>query len=109
MIIANGTIEFKAKQPSGIDPETGYPIKATATSWSDPIPCQYLPVSLNLRAKIGGEPISTASYTILVEAQPLPDSEQIRLTASNDKTLGEFSLQSTPEYLHAVDQIRLTV
>ena len=29
MIIENGTIEFKEKTPGKIDPETGYPTKAT--------------------------------------------------------------------------------
>lgn len=106
MIIQNGTIEFKAKTAGGIDPETGYPTAATA-GWSEPIPCQWLPKSSNLLARILGERFEQAAYEVLLEEQPLPDSEQVRLTDANGESIGEFSLRSRPERLEAVGLIRL--
>lgn len=106
MIIQNGTIEFKAKAAGGIDPETGYPVAASA-EWGAPIPCQWLPNSSNLLARILGERFEQAAYEVLLEEQPLPDSEQVRLTDADGESLGEFSLRSRPERLEAVSQIRL--
>ena len=109
MIIENGTIEFKQKTPGTIDPETGYPSKATEVEWSEPIPCQYIPYSRQLLLRTGsGERITKATYKVLVEEQPLPDSEQVRLT--DDRTgasLGEFSLLAPPALLEAVCEIKI--
>lgn len=109
MIIENGTIEFKEKTTGKIDPETGYPTKPTKVGWGTPIPCQYIPNSRNNLGKVNGERFTTASYTLLLEEQPLPDSEQIRLTDANGKSLGEFSLISPPEALEAVGEIRILI
>lgn len=109
MIIQNGTIEFKDKTAGKIDPETGYPTKATNVGWAEPIPCQYLPNSRNNLGKVNSERFTTASYTVLLEEQPLPSSEQIRLKDSNGKILGEFSLIAPPEYLEAVGEIKILV
>lgn len=109
MIIENGTIEFKRKTPVQIDPETGYPTKPTEVGWSDPIPCQYLPVNRNLLAKTNGEPTTKATYTVLIEEQPLPEAEQIRLTDKSGKNLGEFSMIAPPEALEAVAEIKITI
>lgn len=109
MIIPNGTIAFKQKTPGGIDPETGYPSKHTASTWGDPIPCQYLPNSRSNLGKVNGERFTTAHYTLLLEEQPLPDSEQLRLTDETGKSLGEFSLLSPPENLTAVGEIKLLI
>lgn len=106
MIIQNGTVEFKVKTAGGIDPETGYPVDATA-EWGDPIPCQWLPSNSNLLARMLGERFEQAAYEVLLEEQPLPDSEQVRLTDADGESLGEFSLRSHPERLEAVGQIRL--
>lgn len=108
MIIENGAIEFKIKEGGGIDPATGFPRKAE-TRWGGPIPCQYVPNGSSLRGRVNGEGFTSASYVILVEMQPLPDSEQVRLTDIFGETVGEYSLLSLPELLPAVDQIRLTV
>ena len=105
MIIENGTIEFKEKTPGKIDPETGYPTKATAVGWSKPIPCQFI---TNL-GRVNGERFTTATYTVLIEEQPLPSSEQIRLTERSGKVLGEFSLIAPPEALEAVGEIRILI
>lgn len=107
MIIQNGTIEFKVKTAGGMDSD-GYPIAATA-EWCEPIPCQWLPNSSNLLARVLGERFEQAAYEVLLEEQPLPDSEQVRLTDSDGESLGEFSLRSRPERLEAVGQIRLMI
>lgn len=106
MIIQNGTIEFKAKTAGGLDPESGYPMSAAA-EWGEPYPCQWLPNSSNLLARVLGERFEQAAYEVLLEEQPLPDSEQVRLTDADGESLGEFSLRSRPERLEAVGQIRL--
>ena len=109
MIIPNGTIEFKEKTPGCIDPETGYPSKPTQGGWGIPIPCQYIPNSRNNLGKVNGERFTTASYTLLLEEQPLPDIEQIRLSDANGNSLGEFSLISPPEALEAVGEIKILI
>ncbi len=109
MIIENGTIEFKQKTPGTIDPETGYPTKATEVSWGKPIPCQYLPNNRNNLGRVNGERFTTATYTVLLEEQPLPESEQIRLTDRSGKVLGEFSLIAPPEALEAVGEIKILI
>lgn len=109
MIIENGTIEFKEKQAGTIDPETGYPAKATSVVWSEPIPCQYLPNNWNNLGRVKGERFTSASFTILIEEQPLPKSEQIRLKDRGGKLLGEFSLIAPPEPLEAVGEIKILI
>lgn len=109
MIIPNGTIEFKEKAVGKIDPKTGYPVKATKVSWGEPIPCQYLPNNRNNLGRVNGERFMTATYTVLIEEQPLPDSEQVRLTDRCGKSLGEFSLIAPPERLDAVCEIKILI
>lgn len=109
MIIENGTIEFKEKTAGKIDPETGYPTKPTKVGWGEPIPCQFLPNNRNNLGRVNGERFTTATYTVLLEEQELPESEQIRLTDRSGKNLGEFSLIAPPEYLEAVGEIRLLI
>lgn len=109
MIIGNGYIEFKLKDCKGLDSDTGYPISADVL-WDKPIPCQFIQTANNKLKDADGVRFSVANYTILIEAQPLPQSEQIRLTDNvNGVCLGEFSLISSPELLQAVDQIKLIV
>lgn len=108
MIIENGTIEFKEKSAGGIDPETGYPQKSTS-AWGEPTPCQFTPINRNLLARHIGEPITQATYTVLVEEQPLPDAEQLRLKDRTGKSLGEFSLIAPPEALEAVGEIKILI
>lgn len=110
MIIPNGTIEFKAKATAGgIDPETGYPLKSSEASWSDPIECQFIPNSRNNLGMVNGEHFTTASYTVLLEEQPIPDSEQVRLRDMNGTDLGEFSLIAPPEPMDAVCEVKLLI
>lgn len=110
MIIENGTIEWKVKKCLGVDPETGYPAEATA-SWGEPIPCQFIPNTGNNLGRAQGERFTSASYTILIEEQPLPEvPEQVRLTdTATGNILGEFSLIMKPELLSAVGQFKLLV
>ena len=110
MIIENGTIEFKRKFPGGIDPETGHPVKPKDFGYGEPIACQYIPSNRQLLLKTAtGERITKANYTVLIEDQPLPESEQIRLTDATGKILGEFSLIAPPETLEAVCEIKILI
>lgn len=108
MIIANGTLAFKVKTPGGINPSTGYPTAATE-AWGTPVLCQIIPLSGNNLGKKDGERFTVAAYKILIEKQPLPNSEQIRLTWNDGTPVGDFSLLSHPERLDAVNQIQLLV
>ncbi len=109
MIIQNGNIQFKEKNPGKIDPETGYPSKPATAGWGKPIPCQFIPNNRTNLGRVNGERFTTASYTVLVEEQPLPASEQVRLTEMGGKVLGEFSLIAPPEPLEAVGEIRILI
>jgi hypothetical protein len=111
MIIPNGTIELKLKVEAHqvIDPKTGYPTKPQQATWSEPIACQALPNSRNNLGRINGEHFTTASYTVLIEEQPLPDFEQVRLTDTRTGAQREFSLLAPPESLEAVCQIKLLI
>lgn len=109
MIIDNGTIEFKQKKAGGLDPDTGHPIKCSEAGWSDPIPCQYAPLSISLLARANDERITKATYTVLIELQDLPASEQLRLKDSAGVVIGEYSLLSPPESLIAVNEIKLLI
>lgn len=110
MIIPNGTVEFKVKgEAVAIDPETGYPQKPTEALWSDPLECQFIQNSRNNLGMVNGEHFTTASYTVLLEEQPLPVSEQVRLKDMNGTLLGEFSLLAPPEPMDAVCEIKLLV
>lgn len=108
MIIENGTIEMKRKTAMGINPETGFPMHAVDTGWGAPIPCQYYANRFNFLAKVNGEPVKDAEYTILIEQQPI-DGEELRLTDTRlGRVIGEFSIIKI-EPLDAVNEIRLTV
>lgn len=108
MIIANGHIEFKAKQGGGIDPATGYPV-CPAYAWSDPIPCQWIRTKHNYLGRSNdGEHNTEQSYTILIEQTHAVATEQIRLTDRTGAVLGEFSIVGV-EPLDAVGQTRITV
>lgn len=109
MIIENGTVEFKEKTPGTIDPETGYPSKAAKAAWGKPIPCQFMPNNRNNLGRVNGERFTTATYTVLLEEQPLPESEQVRLKDRGGRILGEFSLIAPPEALEAVGEIKLLI
>ncbi len=109
MIIVNGYIQAKEKAltASAIDPATGYPRKAGAAKWGEPIPCQYYANSFNALAKAMGEPRTQSSYTFLIEVTLL-GSERLRLCDLEGYVVGEFSIISaTP--LDAVGQIKLLV
>lgn len=109
MIIQNGVIEFKKKTAGKIDPETGYQEKATEVSWWEPIPCQYIPINRNNLGRVNGERYTSATYTVLIEEQALPGSEQIRLTDIKGNVLGKFPLIAPPELLEAVGEIKILI
>lgn len=109
MIIPNGTIELKVKIVSGIDPVTGYPVKASDVSWSAPIDCQYSAIKYDKLGKVNGEHFIVAQYSILIEDQQLGDFEQIRLTdGKSGNSLGEFSVMQV-EQLDAVCELKILV
>ena len=112
MIIPNGRLQVKSKQAGGIDPDTGYPIKATET-WGDPLPAQIIPNRsslLGVTAGCAGEPFSVAEYTVLMDKETYPTApfEQVRLTREDGTEIGSFSVQKT-EYLQAVSQWSITL
>lgn len=106
MIIANGTIEEMHKTDGGLDPVTGFP-KQAQVSWGEPVPCQYIPVKHNKLVKANGEPVTLATYTVLIEEQPF-NAEQIRLKTREGSIVGEFSIMAV-EPLEAVCEIRITI
>lgn len=107
MIIANGTIKFKLKVDGGMDAD-GYPVAVTP-KWSEPIPCQYIINTNNLRGISNGEHFATASYIVYVDLQSLPDSEQAELADTEAGIIGEFPMLAAPEVLQAVQQLKLTL
>lgn len=107
MIIENGTIELKQKKGGGgIDPETGYPVKASFT-WGEPIPCQYSANKYDNLGRVNGEHFITASYTVLIELQTF-EAEQLRLKDRSGKLVGEFSIMQV-EPLDAVCELRILI
>ncbi|MDD7468337.1 MAG: hypothetical protein PUK60_01940 [Bacteroidales bacterium] len=112
MIIPNGILQAKAiSKPGGRD-EYGYPIPAEA-SWSDPIRCQVVPVSVDLQARTGGGSAFTdATYTVLldyVDRETVTGSEVVKITALDGliKEQEFFVIKCIP--LVAVRQIELLV
>jgi hypothetical protein len=106
MIIPNGTIETKQKTAGGIDPTTGYAAKS-ATIWSNPVPCQYVPNSHNYLGVASGQHYTQASYTVFIDEQPM-NSEQIRLRRTDGSIVGDFSILSV-EHLDAVCEMKIIV
>lgn len=109
MIIENGTIEVKQKtvgQPP-VDPQTGHAVKPTKESWGDPIPCQYVAITLNQLRRVNGEAATEATYHVYVEEQPF-SAEQIRLKDRHGNTIGEFSVIRV-EPLEAVCELRIWI
>lgn len=108
MIIPNGTIQIKQKTSvGGIDPETGYAKRPASVDWNEPIPCQYVVNKYNALATSNNEHITSASYAVLIDEQPI-EGQQVRLMDSEGKVLGEFSIIQI-EPLEAVCQIRIYV
>lgn len=91
MIIANGTIELKRKAATGIDAETGYPVRPSEVEWGSPIPCQIVPNSYNMLGQSNGEHVTIASYQIYIDEQPV-EGERLRLRRADGTLVGEFSM-----------------
>lgn len=107
MIIQNGNISFKHKTGGGLDND-GYPV-APSITWSDPIPCQYVPKTLNLQSTEGGNAYIKQGYSVYVNFDPnLILTEQLRLTTLKGAKIGEFSVISV-EDLRAVGQTVITI
>lgn len=108
MIIQNGTIEFITVTGVTLDSTTGHPVAPQSISYGCPIPCQYIPVNVNLQAKSNDESIVRAKYTILIEQFWNTVTERLRLKDRNGSTVGEFPVISA-EPLDAVYQHKITV
>lgn len=112
MIIPNGTIQLRIedKGRTGLDPDTGYPYTPSSEAvWSAPIPCQYRAVSYNGIALVLGERRTLATYSILIEEQPLPRGAAIILLKdSSGQEIGEFPVLRT-EPIEAVQQLRVYI
>lgn len=109
MIIQNGTIEFKSQAAGTINPETGYRSQPASVSWSEPQPCNIVPVKVNQLAKaLGGEHFIQETYQVFIEEDIPVTSERLRLKNLSGKVLGEFStIEVVP--LEATAMIRITV
>ena len=83
MIIPNGHLAVKRKTASGIDPETGHPVRSSG-EYVGAIPCQYTAVHYNALGTTHGEHFTPSAYTVLIDEQPF-DGEQVRLTDRNEK------------------------
>jgi len=107
MIIQNGNIEFKTKSGGGIGAD-GYPVTPTEV-WGKPVPCQYVPVKLDLQARSDGNAATQFNYKVYV-AMPLPEeaTEQLRITDMAGKEVGQYSVISSEE-LRAVQEIVIVV
>lgn len=53
--------------------------------------------------------MTKATYTVLIEMQPLPESEQLHLKNLKGESLGKFSLIAPPEMLEAVCEIKILI
>lgn len=107
MIIVNGTIQVKTKTGGGLDTQ-GNPVRPTE-SWGDPIDCH---IRVNSRSNLGksnGNSFTTASYVILIEPQPFVNDAIVRIAYKKGSELGEFPIMFPPEYLEAVEAIRIVI
>ena len=107
MILVNGEIRVKVKKGGGLN-ENGNPVRPSST-WGNPIPCR---ISVNKRSNFGrqnGNSFTIASYEILIEPQPFIDDGIVKLKYASGKELGEFPIMFPPEYLEAVEAIRIVV
>lgn len=112
MIIPNGQLEVKRKSVSGhqgVDLETGYAVRPSSQSWGKPFPCQYMVSKYDALARSGGEPVTKATYQVLIEEQAQPfAAEQVRLTDLSGREIGTFSIIQV-EPLAAVGEVRLWI
>ena len=109
MIIANGTLEVKHKEPSVIDPETGYPSAPSSVEWGEPILCQWWASTWSNTMQSNGEDYTKKAITALIETPAaLGDSKRVRLKTMSGTLIGEFAIDSIEE-LDAVCQWRLTL
>lgn len=107
MIIANGSIQIKAKTTASIDEETGFYSAPTGVEWGDPIPCQWQAVTYSALAFSNGESYTRCSFTALVEMPTgLDGGEQVRLNSKGGEPIGDYSVERV-EDLDAVCQWRI--
>ncbi len=107
MIIQNGYIESVTLSGGGLDATTGHPTAGTK-EYGELIPCQFYAARYNAQAKSNGEPVTSATWTILIESLWDFDAEVLRLQDMNSQFIGEFSI-IRKEPLDAVCQVRITV
>lgn len=106
MVIVNGHISGKIKTGGGLD-DNGNPIQPSSI-WGELIPCYIKVNTRNNLGKQNGNTFTIASYEILINPQPF-ESERVKLIDGFGKDLGEFSVMYPPEFLEAVDAIKLVV
>lgn len=107
MIIQNGYIESVTIAEGGLDVTTGHPT-AGSKEYSELIPCQFYASSYNAQARSNGEPVTSASWVILIESLWDFDAEILRLTDMAGDVIGEYSILRK-EPLDAVCEVRIYV
>lgn len=107
MIIQNGYIESVTLFDGGLDATTGHPT-AGKKEYGELIPCQFYASHYNAQARSNGEPVTSASWIILIESLWDFDADILRLLDINGKIIGEFSILRK-EPLDAVCEVRIYV
>ena len=105
MIIENGTIQPKIKIGGGID-EQGNKI-LPAEYWGNEIPCNIRVNNSNLKGAVNGNTFTEATYEILIHPQPF-DWEVVKIKL-HGRDIGEYPLIKKPEFLYAVEALKITV
>ena len=69
MIIDNGVLYTRVATEAtpSLDPKTGYPRRAEAESWCNPIRCQFRARDYSNLTRVQGEAVRLAKYEILIE------------------------------------------
>lgn len=108
MILQNGYVSFDFGEYSESPTERGVPNLTRPQSWSDPTPCQWRVIRMNLQAKSssGQHDVST-TYEVLLD-DGVSWSERLKLSDMAGKELGIFSVIQE-EHLHILHIRRLMV
>lgn len=109
MIIPNATLQWRAPQVWGTDPDTGQRVPpANGGAWSAPVRAQAVPSSMSLLERAQGERITAERWDVYIEDNggPMP-TEQLRLTLDHDQEHPREASMRSAERLQAVAQIRI--
>lgn len=109
MIIDNGVLYTRAATEAtpSLDPKTGYPRRAEAECWRNPIRCQFRARDYSNLTRVQGEAVRLAKYEILIEEQPFT-AGAVRLEDVFGGVVCEASVIEI-EPLQAVGQIRILI